>query len=57
MIMTEPDFLVCMQCDTPCYIFEWDDDKFKPREVLCITCGNDESADFETDEEYNGGEE
>ena len=55
--MTEPDFLVCMQCDTPCYIFEWDDDKFKPREVLCITCGNDESADFETDEEYNGGEE
>ncbi len=50
--MSEPDFLVCMQCDTPCYVFEWNEDKHKPREVLCQICGNDEIAEFETDEDY-----
>lgn len=54
--MTEPDFLVCMQCDTPCYIFEWDDDKARPREALCQVCGNDETTTFETDEDYLGEE-
>ena len=54
--MTEPDFLVCMQCDTPCYVFEWDDDKIRAREALCQVCGNDETGTFETDEDYLGEE-
>ncbi len=54
--MSEPDFLVCMECDTPCYVFEWDDDRMKPREVLCAVCGNDSPNLFQTEEEYMGEE-
>jgi hypothetical protein len=45
-----PDYLICLECETPCYVFEWDDDKVK--EAICTVCGNDEPAQFTTEEEY-----
>ena len=43
----EPDFVVCTQCETPCFTFEWDFQAFRLREAFCATCGNDELDEFE----------
>lgn len=40
----EIDFLVCRQCNTPCYIFEAD--RGSVQEAQCLVCGNDEPALF-----------
>jgi hypothetical protein len=42
--MSQPDYLICMNCESPCYIFEWKDDA--PTEVFCEACGNDEPDEF-----------
>jgi hypothetical protein len=38
--MAQPDYLVCLECDTPCYTFEWRNDK--PHELMCLACGNED---------------
>jgi len=48
--MSEPDFLICLVCETPTYDFEWEDGRVK--EGLCSTCGNDERSEFLTPEEF-----
>lgn len=45
-----PDYMICLECEAPCYVFEWADDKLK--EALCTTCGNDDVAQFATEDEY-----
>ena len=42
--MASPDYLICLECETPCYVFEWEDGKIT--EVLCQTCGNDDPEQF-----------
>jgi hypothetical protein len=42
--MASPDYVVCLECDTPCYVFEWANDKLT--EVLCQVCGNDDPEQF-----------
>ena len=51
--MSEPDFIICNECDSPVYVFEWTDGRIS--EAVCTSCGNDKPALFATDEEY--GEE
>lgn len=46
----EPDYLVCVDCECPCYNFEWLGSKLK--EVTCETCGNEDKNSFATPEEY-----
>lgn len=48
--MDAPEYLICVDCETPCYTFEWRHDKL--REALCIVCGNDEVDSFTTEEEF-----
>jgi translation initiation factor 2 beta subunit (eIF-2beta)/eIF-5 len=51
--MASPDYLVCLECETPCYDFEWEDGKIS--EILCHTCGADDPEQFalpEDIEEY-----
>ena len=48
--MDEPEFLICIQCDTPTYDFEFNLDKVTA--VLCATCGNDDVKEFMTEAEY-----
>ena len=44
--MTEEiDYLVCRNCDTPCYVFEVDA-KGRITSALCQICGADEPSDF-----------
>lgn len=45
-----PDYLICLECETPSYIFEWKDGK--AIEAFCQTCGNEDVASFATEDEY-----
>ena len=45
-----PDYLICLECESPVYVFEWADGKV--REALCEVCGNEEAAQFATEDEY-----
>jgi hypothetical protein len=45
----EPEYLICLQCDTPTYQFEYV--KGKLAQVVCTTCGADDPADFVTEAE------
>jgi translation initiation factor 2 beta subunit (eIF-2beta)/eIF-5 len=61
--MAQPDYLICMECESPIYSFEWQEGRVV--EVLCPVCGNDDPANFATEEEIDemsnrtggGGEE
>lgn len=45
-----PDYIICLECESPIYTFEWDAGRI--REALCTTCGNDQPTMFSTEEEY-----
>jgi hypothetical protein len=47
--MEEPDYLVCLDCETPCYTFEFENGKIT--EILCQACGNDNAEQFALPEE------
>jgi translation initiation factor 2 beta subunit (eIF-2beta)/eIF-5 len=47
--MDEPEYLICLQCETPTYQFEFLDGKVIA--VACATCGNDDPTDFMTEAE------
>jgi hypothetical protein len=47
--MSEPEYLICLQCETPTYQFEWNEGKVV--QAICNTCGNDDATDFMTEEE------
>ena len=42
--MASPEYYVCLECETPCYTFEWLVDKVS--EALCERCGNDDPELF-----------
>lgn len=42
--MGSPEYLICLECETPCYVFEWEDGKIT--EVMCMACGNDNPEQF-----------
>lgn len=52
--MTEPDFMICIECETPVYSFEWDETKARLHDVLCPVCGNDHVEEFQTEDEFMG---
>ena len=45
----EIDYLICRECNTPCYIFETENGEV--REALCQVCGNDLIARFAVGED------
>ena len=42
----EPDYVVCQNCDTPCYVFELHRDGKKIETAFCPICGNDNPSEF-----------
>lgn len=50
--MASPDYLICLNCESQCYTFEWTSAK-GASETLCLTCGNDEVDQFVTEEEFD----
>ncbi|MDH3745406.1 MAG: hypothetical protein OES47_09930 [Acidobacteriota bacterium] len=49
--MSIPDFLVCVECESPCYIFEWKEGVLT--EAICEVCGNDDPDSFVTPDDYD----
>ena len=49
--MAAPDYLICLNCESPCYIFEWEDGEI--REALCTVCGEEDLEEFLTPEEFD----
>ncbi|MEA2166339.1 MAG: hypothetical protein QOK37_4466 [Thermoanaerobaculia bacterium] len=47
--MEEPEYLICIQCDTPTYQFEYTNGKLVS--AICNTCGADDLSDFMTEAE------
>jgi uncharacterized Zn finger protein (UPF0148 family) len=47
--MAQPDYLICLECETPTYVFEWQQGRVL--EALCPVCGNDDPAAFASEEE------
>lgn len=45
-----PDYILCLECESPCYVFEWKDGTIK--EAVCEMCGNDDIQNFATEDEY-----
>ncbi len=41
----EIDFVTCLNCDTPCYIFDLNP-QGKVASAFCGECGNDEPTEF-----------
>ncbi len=49
--MPAPEYLICLNCESPCYVFEWREDELQ--EAICEVCGNDESDQFLTQEDFD----
>ncbi len=48
--MSEPEFLICVECESPCYVFDWRDEKVT--DAMCEVCGNDDADTFLSQQEY-----
>jgi hypothetical protein len=51
----EVDYLICKQCNTPCYIFEMQSSTIT--EAQCLVCGNDSPTGFDLGEEAGSEDE
>jgi hypothetical protein len=49
--MAAPEYIVCINCETPCYIFEWKDDQLA--EAFCEVCGNEDVEEFLSPEDFD----
>jgi translation initiation factor 2 beta subunit (eIF-2beta)/eIF-5 len=47
--MLQPEYLICLECETPAYTFEWEDGRVV--EAYCQTCGNEDPTTFVTEDE------
>lgn len=57
MTTREPEFMICLECETPCYTFEWNMEKERVIEAFCQVCGNDRIELFNTEQQFMGEEE
>jgi translation initiation factor 2 beta subunit (eIF-2beta)/eIF-5 len=48
--MDEPEYLICLQCETPTYQFEYTNGKLSA--AVCNACGSDDASDFVTEAEF-----
>ena len=50
--MSAPEYLLCLECETPNYVFEWRGDAVV--EIVCESCGNEDRTLFVTEDEFEG---
>ncbi len=48
--MESPEYLICVDCETPCYDFEFKSGKVA--QVLCPVCGNEDTDQFLTESQF-----
>ncbi len=44
-----PDYVICLECESPVYVFEWEDGKVV--EAVCTVCGNEDPETFATEDQ------
>lgn len=49
--MASPDYLICLDCESPTYVFTWEDGE--ATEALCEVCGNDSVDQFLSQEDFD----
>lgn len=49
--MPTPEYVMCLECESPCYDFEWDEGEVS--EAFCEGCGNDDPTQFATEDEMD----
>lgn len=49
--MSAPEFLICLNCETPCYTFEYKEGVVT--EAMCVMCGADDVDEFATEEDMD----
>ncbi len=47
-----PEYLICLDCETPCYSFEWQEGEVT--EVFCDACGADTPEEFMSEDDFEG---
>lgn len=47
----EPEFLICLNCETPTYVFEYTNGRLTS--ATCTACGNDDLNEFMTESELD----
>ena len=47
--MDEPEYFICLGCETPTYDFEFLNGKLAT--IVCATCGSDDPSEFMTEAE------
>ena len=45
-----PDYLICLECESPVYVFEWSDGRAV--EAVCTVCGNEDPEAFVTEDQF-----
>ncbi len=50
--MGAPEYLICINCESPCYVFTWEEDRLA--EVLCEVCGNEDIDTFLSQDDFDG---
>ena len=51
MAQSAPEYLICLECETPCYNFEWGGGRLL--EILCLACGNDDADQFASQDDMD----
>ncbi len=49
--MARPEYLICLNCESPTYIFEWKADEVL--EAYCETCTSEEVDQFLTPDDFD----
>ena len=49
--MPAPDYLICLNCESPCYVFEWEEGEIV--EAACLVCGEEDPEEFLSQEEFD----
>lgn len=50
--MAIPEYVICLECENPCYTFDWGEEGLE--HILCENCGNENPEQFVTEEEFDG---
>jgi hypothetical protein len=48
--MEAPDYIICLECESPVYVYDWDGNRIT--DAICTTCGNGTMERFSTEEDY-----
>lgn len=49
--MAAPEYLICLNCESPTYVFEWKDEEVT--EAFCELCGSEEVDQFLNQEDFD----